>query len=245
MEHKLKIETTSCSLHIMAMAFMLCDHLWAVSLLHHDVFTCIGRLAFPIYAFMIVEGYFRTKDLKKYVTRLLLFAVISEVPFDLVAGSRVFYPIHQNALWSFLISIGLIHWNETTKEQPIWKRAAVGIATICVACFGGVITFVDYYHAGIFMALTFYFFRGKQWWNYLGQLICMWYINFEILKGFGYEVTAFGETHFIARQGIALLALIPIWLYQGKQGYHSKKLQWFYYAFYPLHLLVLGIIRSL
>ena len=66
-----------------------------------------------------------------------------------------------------------------------------------------------------------------------------------MLSGFGYEINLFGNTYFIARQGIALLALIPIWLYKGKQGYHSKKLQYIYYIFYPLHLLILGILKFL
>lgn len=243
MKQKIRLETTSFSLHIMAMVFMLCDHLWGASFVKHDIFTCIGRLAFPIYAFMIVEGYFHTGSLKKYVTRLFLFAVISEIPFNLVMGSRVFFPIHQNVLWSFLISIGLIHWNEKTKSKQIWKRVLVAVATFVIAYIGGLITFVDYYHSGILILLTFYFFRGKKWWHYLGQLVCMWYINFEMLGGYGYEITILGNVHFIARQGIALLALIPIWLYQGKQGYHSKALQYFYYAFYPLHLLLLGVLR--
>ena len=76
-ENKLKFEVTSFALHIMAMAFMLCDHLWGTVVRGNDWLTCIGRLAFPLYAFMIVEGYFHTKDIKKYVGRLLLFAVIS------------------------------------------------------------------------------------------------------------------------------------------------------------------------
>ena len=63
-----------------------------------------------------------TSNLKKYVKRLLLFAIISEIPFNLAMGSRVFYPIHQNILWSFLIAIGLIHWNEKVKEKQVWKR---------------------------------------------------------------------------------------------------------------------------
>ena len=245
MENKFKIETTSFSLHIMAMMFMLCDHLWGTSIVSYDIFTCIGRLTFPIFAFLIVEGYFHTSNLKKYVKRLLLFAIISEIPFNLVMGSSVFFPIHQNVLWSFLISIGLIHWNEKAKEKQIWKRVLIGIATFCIAYIGGIITFVDYYNAGILMTLTFYFFRGKKWWNYLGQLICMWYVNSELLGGYGYEFVLAGNTHFIPRQAIALLALIPIWQYNGKQGYHSKKMQYAYYVFYPLHILVLGIVKIL
>ena len=244
-ENKLKLETTSFSLHIMAMLFMLCDHLWGTIITGNDWLTCIGRLTFPIYAFMIVEGYFHTKNLKKYVLRLFLFAVISEIPFNLAMGSSLFFPIHQNVLWSFLISIGFIHWNEKVKEKQLWKRILVGLATICIGYLVGIITFVDYYNAGIFTVLVFYFFRGKKWWCYLGQFICLWYINFEMLGGLSYEIDIFGQTHFIARQGLALLALIPIWLYKGKQGYHSKPLQYFYYVFYPLHLLILGLLKFL
>ena len=245
MDKKTKFETTSFSLHIMAMLFMLCDHLWGTIVNGNDWLTCIGRLTFPIYAFMIVEGYLHTKDLKKYVKRLLLFAIISEIPFNLAMGSSWFYPIHQNVLWTFLISIGLIHWNEKAKEKQRWKRILTGLATLCIAYIGGIITFVDYYNAGILMVLTFYFFRGNKWWHYHGQLLFMLYINCEMLGGFGYEISLFGDTHFIARQGFALLALIPIWLYRGRQGYHSKKLQLAYYLFYPLHLLILGVLKFL
>lgn len=245
MDKKTKFETTSFSLHIMAMLFMLCDHLWGTIVNGNDWLTCIGRLTFPIYAFMIVEGYFHTKDLKKYGKRLLLFAIISEIPFNLAMGSSLFYPLHQNVLWTFLISIGLIHWNEKAKEKQRWKRILTGLATLCIAYIGGILTFVDYYNAGILMVLTFYFFRGNKWWHYLGQLLCMWYINCEMLGGFGYEISLFGDTHFIARQGFALLALIPIWLYRGRQGYYSKKLQLVYYWFYPLHLLILGLLKFL
>lgn len=245
MKNELKFEITSFSLHIMAMIFMLCDHLWGTIVQGNDWLTCIGRLTFPIYAFMIVEGYFHTKNLKKYVGRLLIFAILSEIPFNLAMGSRLFYPIHQNVLWSFLISIGLIHWNEKVKEKKLWKRILVGFASILIGSIVGIITFVDYYHAGILMVLVFYFFRHKKWWCYLGQFICMWYINCDMLGGLQYEMNILGQTYFVSRQGFALLALIPIWLYNGKQGYHSKTLQFIYYAFYPVHLFILGILKFL
>ena len=246
MNKKFKIETTSASLHIIAIIFMLCDHLWGTIIPGNDWLTCIGRISFPIFAFMIVEGYSHTKNLRKYVYRLLVFAVLSEIPFNLAMGSSVFFPMHQNVLWSFLISIGLIHWNEKAKETgKIWKQIAVGCVTIILGYILGLITMVDFYHAGILTVLTFYFFGKRKWWCCLGQLLCLWYINTELLGGFGYEIHLLGETYFLHRQGFALLALIPIWLYRGKQGYHSKLFQYTCYAFYPVHLLVLGIIKML
>ena len=246
MEHKIKLETTSMSLHIMGMIFMLCDHLWGTIVPGNDWLTCIGRLTFPIFAFLIVEGYFHTRNLKKYVKRLLLFAVLSEIPFNLAMGSRVFYPIHQNVLWSFLIAIGLIYWNEKAKaSQKLWKRILVGVITVLLGYILGLLTMVDFYHAGILTVLVFYFFRQGKWWSYVGQFLCLWYINVEILSGFAYQFQFGGNTFFIARQGLALLALIPIWLYKGNQGYHSKWFQYTCYVFYPLHLLILGIIKVL
>lgn len=244
MEIKLKIETTSMSLHIMAMIFMLCDHLWGTIVPGNDWLTCIGRISFPIFAFMIVEGYFHTKNLKKYVYRLLLFAVISEIPFNLAMGSSLFYPIHQNVLWSFLISLGLVHWNEKAKNKN-WVRMAVGCITVVFGYLIGLITMVDFHHAGILTVLVFYFFRQRKWWSYIGQFICLWYINAEMLGGFAYEIHLGSETFFFTRQSLALLSLIPIWLYHGKQGYHNKAVQYIYYAFYPIHLLILGIIKIL
>lgn len=244
MEKRLTLETTSASLHIMAMAFMLCDHLWGTIIPGNDWLTCIGRISFPIFAFMLVEGYFHTKNLKKYMGRLFIFAVISEIPFNLAMGSSWFYPVHQNILWSFLISLTLIHWNEKAKMNgKPWLRLIVGCLSVIIGYLIGIITMVDFYHAGILTVLAFYFFRGRKWWQWLGQFLCLWYINLELLGGFSYEIYLFGETYFFTRQGLALLALIPIWLYRGRQGYHSKPFQYACYAFYPLHLLILGLIK--
>lgn len=243
---KWQLETTSMSLHVMAMLFMLCDHLWGTVVPGNDWLTCVGRLAFPIFAFLIVEGYFHTSNLKKYVMRLLIFAVLSEIPFNLMMGSRWIYPLHQNVLWTFLIAIMLIHWNEKARKSgKRWKRILIGIVSVVLGYVLGLLTMVDYYHAGVLTVLVFYFFRGRKWWQFLGQFLALVYINRELLGGFAYEIDWFGETIFFLRQNFALLALIPIWLYKGKQGPHSKALQYTYYAFYPVHLLVLALIKMI
>ena len=244
MNKEKRFEITSASLHIMAMIFMLCDHLWGTIVPGNDWLTCIGRISFPIFAFMIVEGYFHTSNLKKYAGRLFVFALISEIPFNLALGSRIFYPIHQNVLWSFLISLGLIHWNEKAKKSgKLWKRLVVGTASVILGYLGGILTMVDFYHAGVLTVLAFYFFRGRKWYNYLGQFVTLWYINIEMLGGYSYMIDIMGKTYFLVRQSFAMLALVPIWLYSGRRGYHSKAFQYFCYWFYPVHLLVLGLLK--
>ena len=154
---------TSFTLHILAMICMLCDHLWGTLIPGNEWLTCIGRIAFPIFAFLTVEGYFHTSNFKKYLKRMLVFAILSEIPFNLALGSRVFYPLHQNVLWSFLISLGLIHWNEKAKTSgKRWKQVLVAFVSILLATIVGIVTMVDYYHAGILMVLLFYWFRGNR-----------------------------------------------------------------------------------
>lgn len=244
MNERRHVEITSAMLHIMAMVFMLCDHLWATVVPGNDWLTIIGRIAYPIFAFMIVEGYFHTNSLKKYVLRLLVFAVLSEIPFNLMMGSRISYIVHQNVLWTFLIGIGLIFLNEKAgKTGKIFVRILVGIGTVVLGFIVGLVTFVDYHYVGVLTVLVFYFFRGRKWWNYIGQFAALAYLNIEVLSGLSYEINLFGNTYFIVRQGFALLALIPIWLYRGKQGFHNKAWQYICYAFYPVHMLILGLIK--
>lgn len=246
MRKSFRLETTSMFLHIAAMILMLCDHLWATVIPGNNWLTCIGRIAFPIFAFLIVEGYFHTRNFKKYILRLLVFALLSEIPFDLVAGGTPFYPFHQNVLWSFLISLGLIHMNERARHTGKWSlRILTAAVTVLCGSVAGLLTMVDYYHAGILTVLAFYFFRGRRWWHFPLQLISLAYINLELLGGLGYELSLFGQNFFFKQQGFALLALIPIWLHRGQQGPHSKSLQFLYYAFYPAHLLILGLLRLL
>ncbi|MBE6031899.1 MAG: conjugal transfer protein TraX [Clostridiales bacterium] len=245
MSERKPLALTSMILHILAMVFMLFDHLWATIVPGNDWMTCVGRIAFPIFAFLIVEGYFHTGNLKKYVLRLLVFALISEIPFNLVMGGRIFYPLHQNVLWTFLIAIGLIYLNEKAKHAKLPRRILRGAATVIIGYFVGVITFVDFYNSGILIVLMFYFLRGRKWWNLVGQILILAYICEEMVGGLSYELAIGDTTFFVARQSFALLALIPIWLYKGKQGPYNKGLRILYYAFYPAHLLVLGLLNFL
>ena len=242
---KIKFEFTSFSLHILAMALMLCDHLWVAIVPGNDWLTAIGRIAFPIFAFMTAEGFFHTKNLKKYAGRLLVFAIISEIPFNLVAGGSFFYPMHQNVLWTFLIGIGLMWINEKAKNKKFSARILTGAGTLILGFVIGLFSFCDYHYAGVFTVLVFYFFRGRKWWNFALQAICLWYINTEILSGFYYVLEIFGTEIEIGRQSFAMFALIPIWLYKGKQGLYNKTIKNLYYWFYPAHLFVLWVLRQI
>ena len=92
------------------MIFMVSDHLWNIFFPNQVWLYVIGRLAFPIFAFMIVEGFFRTKNRKKYLIRIFIFAIISEIPFNLFSSLAIreiiilFY-LYNNVLWTFLITL--------------------------------------------------------------------------------------------------------------------------------------------
>ena len=235
-----RIEISAAALHIIAMTFMLMDHLWATLLPAQDWLTCIGRIAFPVFAFMTVEGYFHTHNLKKYMLRLLLFALISEIPFDLMYGGTWFYPIHQNVIWTLLMGLLGIHLMETVhKNQKRWLYVLTAFVTVV---FG--MCMVDYYGVGVLTVFAFYFFRGRRWWCLLGQFLALYWLNVELLGGLMYPVQLFGAEFEVCQQGLALLALIPVWLYRGRQGYHSKPFQYVCYAFYPVHMLVLVLVLN-
>lgn len=247
MEAEHKSGLTSFHLHILAMGLMLCDHLWATLFPQQEWMTCIGRLAFPIFAFMIVEGYFHTANIRRYLLRMLVFALLSEIPFDLLYGSTVFYPFHQNVLWTFLLGLVCIRICEWARQKHVpWLRWTVLALTAAAGYVLGMLLMVDYSGAGVWMVLTFYVFRQRNWKSLLGQVICLGYLNFHVLGTYFYPITIGPWEFGLMQQGFALLALIPIWLYHGEQGHHSKAFQYICYGFYPAHLLVLyGIWQHL
>ena len=140
-----RFELSAAALHIIAMALMLMDHLWATLLPAQDWLTCAGRLAFPIFAFMAVEGYFYTRNLKRYALRLLLFALLSEVPFDLMYGGTWFYPVHQNVIWTLLLGLLGVHLMETVrKKQKLWVSLPVCAVVVAAGALLGTLGMTDY-----------------------------------------------------------------------------------------------------
>lgn len=245
MNRTTKLNISSSGLHILAMGLMLCDHLWAMIFPAQEWLTCAGRAAFPLFAFLVVEGYFHTQDLRRYLLRLLFWAVLSEIPFNLMYGGSVFYPYHQNVLWTFLISLLLIVLTERCRTR--WNPLIAAVLSVLIAVAGFILGFaamVDYYGIGVLTVLMFYFFRGQDWKKRLLQLFCLYLLNVEMLGGYYYEILLFGHRVEFVQQGFALLALIPIWLYQGRQGFRSRPFQLFCYAFYPTHMLLLFAVRE-
>ena len=238
-------ELTAAVLHIIAMTLMLMDHLWATLLPAREWLTCAGRVAFPIFAFMAVEGYFHTRSFKKYILRMLLFAVLSEIPFDLMYGGTWFYPVHQNVLWTFLLGLlGVWLMEQVRKKGKTWMYLLVCVLVVLAGLVLGTLCMVDYYGVGVLTVFVFYFLHGRKWWCFLGQLAALYWLNVELLGGLMYPVQLFGMEFELCQQGLALLALIPISLYRGRLGYHSKPFQYLCYAFYPVHMLLLVVVLN-
>lgn len=229
------------TLKLLAMALMLLDHTWA-TVWSVPWFTMAGRLAYPIFAFQIVEGFYHTSDRKRYMKRMLLFALISEIPFNLMVGNGFVYPFHQNVMFTFLLALLLMNWMENSRGS---LPKYLGVSAVCVVLgfVLGIATFVDYNHYGIFIVFLFYW-TYKRPFGRLIQLLGLVYIC-DAMAGLVFPVELFGRTVEIGQQMLAVLALIPIWLYDGRQGYHSKPLQYACYAFYPVHILVLYLLSRL
>lgn len=234
---KKRPELTSFGLHLLAMGLMLCDHICLALMPDRLWMTCAGRLAFPIFAFLAAEGFVRTRSRARYARRLLIFALVSEVPFDLLAAGRPVYPFHQNVLWTFLIALGCMQLLEWAKADP---RPAARFVVSAGAVLGGFLAgtafMVDYFGPGVWMVLAFYFFRGDGWRQRLGQLLCLLFLNGWLLAG----QTVLLDGLALPIQAFAVLALPFIWLYRGRQGPHGRAVRWLFYGFYPAHLLLLA-----
>lgn len=187
----------------------------------------IGRIAFPIYCFLLVEGFFHTHDRRKYMARMAVFALISEFPFDLafqVKGKQLKIEelfSYQNVMITLLLGLILMYIYEWIKMKYLMQPLIFNtLGVIVIVGIGSVAQLLktDYGMGGILLILIFYMFRGKKLWIFLGStIVLVFFINILELAG--------------------LIAFLPIFLYNGERG---PKVKYAFYAFYPVHLFILG-----
>lgn len=186
----------------------------------------IGRLAFPIYCFLLVEGFQRTHNVKRYLGRMLLFALISEVPFDLAFSGRLWNMQYQNVFFTLFIGLmviaGLRLVDQRLSGPETWRKlAGVGLYAVIIAA-GSVLALVlktDYSFKGILAITVLYLFRSRR-----KAQIWAGVIAFLLMDGL---------------EMIAALSFLLIWFYNGARGRQNK---YFFYFFYPVHLLLLWLI---
>ena len=173
----------------------------------------IGRLAFPVFCFLLVEGYFHTRNVRKYCRRLFLFALISELPFDYALKASAPFWHKQNVYWTLLISLICIALLDRLRGIP-WVQFIAVAASMSLA--NAMMT--DYNFKGVFLIVMLYLFHD--------------YRLYQCVAG----------AAAISWERWAPLSYILCFLYNGKRG---LKLRYFFYVFYPGHLMLLGIIRHM
>lgn len=206
----------SFQLKCIAIVSMALDHTGAVLYPSQIWLRCLGRIAFPIFCFLIVEGFFHTHDVRRYMGRLGVFALISEIPYDLAFRGVPLEYAHQNVFFTLLIGIGMMVLLERNREWPV--KAVI----LLLAMWLAVLIRSDYNFRGVLLIFVFYIFHESRWlamtaggfWNFLYQ---------GVIQKYG------------------VLSVLPLALYNGERG---RKMKYFFYIFYPVHLLLLyGISR--
>ncbi|MBH1940083.1 hypothetical protein I5677_04130 [Mobilitalea sibirica] len=221
---------SSFVLKLIAIITMLIDHVGAVFITNSNtiewlVFRGIGRLAFPIFAFLIVEGLYHTKDVYKYITRMGIFALISEIPFDLAFYGSVLEFKHQNIFFTLtlgLIVINIMHTVEEKYQKDILRINIINAALTLAFSFLAALLNLDYQHLGILLIVGFYLFRGNKVLNVMSILIVLGYLNGDFLFGI-----------------LAACSMFFIGFYNGERG---KNIKYLFYVFYPAHLVIIYLI---
>ena len=134
----------SNTLRLVAVLLMISDHVWATTMSFGNWMTYIGRMAFPIFAFQIAEGFIHTKDFKKYALRLLAFGLVSEIPFNLFYSSRWFNPYLQNVMFTLLLGLLAIRVIDNLKKDISAKNIGKSVLWLLLIGIGGTLGFVDY-----------------------------------------------------------------------------------------------------
>ena len=218
-------------LKIIACISMLLDHIGALLLPQVYWLRAIGRLAFPIYCYLLAEGAYRTKSPVKYGLRLGIGAVISEIPLDFACFGMLVWQ-EQNVMFSlllgFLMAICMIkckHW-------------ALQLLVVIPFAYGAELLHTQYGALGIVLMALFVLTRNmpKKWLiQTLWMLAISWLMDPTVLPVFGIEMRV---------QMCAVVAMLPIGLYSGRKLTHSKWVQWAFYLFYPVHMALLWIVME-
>ena len=220
-------------LKLIAICTMLIDHMGYTLFPGVMWLRCVGRVAFPIFCFLIAEGCVYTHDRKKYAARLLLFALLSEIPFNLMNSGMIWDPYDQNVLWTLLTG-ALVCWlmDWTLKKRTPLSFVLTGAAM--VAAYWLLEAFrTDYGGWGMLLVAAFYCVRRAP----SGAVVKM------IAQAFGLAFFSLGVMGgYLSIELWSLVSLAPIWLYNGQRGFSHKVVQYGFYAFYPVHILALSLI---
>jgi hypothetical protein len=221
------------NLKLIAMITMFIDHMAAI-LLPWDskawlICRSIGRLAFPIFCFLLVEGFLHTHNVRKYMARLGIFALISEIPFDLAFTSGSIHSgfLHQNVFFTLFIGLALIYGMSIISlvfaKNIILGKLLQGIL-ILAGCFAAYQLKTDYAYMGVLMIVAFYVFRKSK----LLLTLAVFFVN-----------TMFG----LGIQILGAFSMMFILFYNGKRGHQGNK--YLFYIFYPAHIFILYLISRL
>ena len=220
-------------LKLIAICTMLIDHMGYTLFPGVMWLRCVGRVAFPIFCFLIAEGCVYTHDRKKYALRLLVFALLSEIPYNLMNSGMIWDPYDQNVLWTLLLGAlvcWLMDW-ALKKCTPLsfMLTGAVMLAAYWLLEIGN----TDYGGWGMLLVAAFYGVHRAP----SGAVVKM------IAQAFGLAFFSIGVMGgYLSIELWSLAALVPIWLYNGQRGFSTKAVLYGFYAFYPVHILALSLI---
>jgi len=232
---------------------MLIDHIgfcWGIG-----VFRLIGRIAFPIYVFLIYNGYRHTSSKWRYALRLLAFAVLSQIPHALFVSNQLTYESGNVFFTLFAALIAVWSLDTMLRHKILRWLSLLPSLSICVLYHFEIIQ-SSYDAIGILMVLTFYFCdrKGTLWkiLTVLGLVLSIYYAFFLSCIGWLFmndTATTMPDT-WKMQQIFATGALIPIFLYNDKKGslpksISPKAVQYGFYLFYPLHMLILWVLRTI
>ena len=230
----LSLRLSGSALKIIAVVSMVIDHC-AYFLMEHgtpiyEVMRCFGRIAFPVFAFLIAEGFANTRSRTRYLMTLLAFAIISELPWYLLNGAD---GTHNVMFILFLGVAALAVFDRLCENGPLCFLSILGL------CFLAWWTGIDYDWRGILMIVIFFMLRH--------QTIAPWISRNSISFPSQSIIQIIFTFPLMMHYGIAgaILASIVIFLYDGTRGHIKGAVaKYSFYAFYPLHLLLLYLIVS-